>query len=506
MRPALLLVLPALIPAGPALALTPEALVATWRTQAAEWGTPFEVEVEEQEDGSLLVRNVAPPPPDAADFMPVGSPLREAVLVPMADGTVEIRGGMGERFDLPLDPAGLALRIEQTNARMLARDGADEPGIDYAYSADVVRIVLLPPPDRAHEASETEFALELSDVAAQVPARAAPEGNMAFDLEVSAAGLAYVMSSSDPVMGRTGGWARVESPTLGVSATVPASAMAFFGGLSGREPNPAELGQVLGAAFADGMEMRFDLASGGSTSASSAEGGVLSYSLELSGGPGRTTYAVDRAGLLLSGSGEGMSVTASAADLPFDPLEVRFGPMELEFRLPLFAAAPEPFRLRAALEDVTVGDAAWDALDPGRVLPREPMRFVYDLGGRMALNLDGLMEAQATGRPVPPPQVESLELRELELSALGALASGSGAVTFNASMLPTGSGVLTLTGIDRLLDAAVTLGLATPRDLVPLRFGLASYFDAGEGEDVITSRIDIAGRAVTMNGVPLPVE
>ena len=84
--------------------------------------------------------------------------------------------------------------------------------------------------------------------------------------------------------------------------------------------------------------------------------------------------------------------------------------------------------------DLKVSDGVWALFDPTSQLPRDPATLVVDLSGtaRMAINIFDPKEAE-TIAGAPPGELESLDVREVKVSAVGAELTGKGAMTFDNS-------------------------------------------------------------------------
>ncbi|MFN3209751.1 MAG: DUF2125 domain-containing protein [Roseovarius sp.] len=161
-----------------------------------------------------------------------------------------------------------------------------------------------------------------------------------------------------------------------------------------------------------------------------------------------------------------------------------------------------PVSLRMTLEDLSVNDEIWTLFDPEAQLPRDPMTLVLDMAGEAALTRDPLdimrmmdvdLMTESLGR------IENVVLNEFLLQAVGAEVTGEGAFeidnddyeTFAGMPAPSGSVDLRVTGANGLLDRLVALGLLPEEQAMGTRMMLGMFGQAGEGEDVITSTIEV---------------
>jgi hypothetical protein len=190
------------------------------------------------------------------------------------------------------------------------------------------------------------------------------------------------------------------------------------------------------------------------------------------------------------------------------------GLVQATYAMPM-APAPEPddLAIRLALLDATLDDAAWQAIDPRAVLPREPAELVVDLSGtaRVTRRID-----QMTPGAPPPFEVSQLEVKEIALDALGASARASGNVEFLQPIgLPLGTIRVGMTGVAALIDALGQAGVLTPEmadtaDAIltvyarPAESGAEGAAEGGpEDGDVWTTDIAFTNEGTLVNGLPI---
>jgi hypothetical protein len=317
------------------------------------------------------------------------------------------------------------------------------------------------------------------------------------EVALSMGGVAYVTNLADPFSGGVNSTAsRTEGNlSMEVAATLPE-------GLDVEQlDGTADLLRALDA----GLAVRVGVANGAGTQVASVQGFPLSYRYESTVEPGEGMATFDRSGLLLTGSLGGGTITVTSPDLPVPSVDATYGPLSADLRLP-FGPEPGDFRYGFSFEDVSLSDAAWDTLDPQGAFPRDPLSFRLDLGGRLAIDLAATAQAEEAGLASPPPVVESVELRALELSGAGLRLSADGRLDFDPPSpepLPGSSGTVRLEGVNRFLDAVVAMGWAEPGDLLPVRAGLAGFFRE-TAPDVREATIEVReGGAVFANGVQI---
>jgi hypothetical protein len=511
--------------ASPAAALTPEELWSTWQAQVRDLAVMMEAfegpgalggpaaNVALEADrvpgpgGALTLRNIRVTAPDGSvQPLPPGSPVQEVTLTPVEGGAVAIDlVGLPERFDIPTgDPATGDVRVETRGLALTARDAAGGAGgIAYEAAADGLTVAALPPVDGPDGGGMGDFAVEVAGL--MMGTSGGIGAGDRFEVTLGMDGLAYLFDTGL----ETGFGARQAARTEGaqsfaVTFALPASAGVMEIGQALDGLTDAAAGQAVLGYLADGLGVSLRYENGPTTQQSWVEGFPFSYNLTASYEPGGMDLRFDRAGFVATGAAGGGSIEATSPSLPIPSIDAAFGPLDFEFRAPI---GPEPgdWRYRIALTDVTANEDAWAALDPQGLLPREPARMVVDLGGRATLDLAGLAAAEAAGAVPPAPEIESLDVRELDLAVAGVEATGEGSFTFDnatGTPVPVGRASGRVTGLDRMLDALVSLGWITPEDARNARLGLAVAFRAGDGPDVRVTEVEARpGGAVFVNGV-----
>jgi len=173
--------------------------------------------------------------------------------------------------------------------------------------------------------------------------------------------------------------------------------------------------------------------------------------------------------------------------------------------------AVQGFGLTLDVRGVTLSENVWAMLDPGATLPRDPANLTVDLSGRGKLFVDlfdeaamAAFEAGDSTAFVP----ERLVLDTLLLEFAGARLTGAGAVDIKPDAdaqtelpLPEGAVDLRLEGGNGLLDQLVKIGLLPKDQAMTVRMMAAMFAEAVEGEDTLTSRVEIRkDGTVSVNG------
>jgi hypothetical protein len=243
-------------------------------------------------------------------------------------------------------------------------------------------------------------------------------------------------------------------------------------------------------------------------------GGEAVETMPLRQDPFELRLALGRDGLSLAATiGPGTAFVAPGAALVAAALS--HGEIAFALELPLLAAdGPQPLRLAARLDDVALADGSWDALDPSAALDRGPWSLDLALAGEAVLSRDLLDPAtwgalaRAAGAPFHPLR---LSLDRFEARGLGVVARASGLFAFDPAERspipglprPQGQLGLTVTGLQALLDAALSAGWILPEEARAARLGLGMVLRAiGPDEAVLVFEATPDGRLL-LNGLPL---
>jgi len=162
---------------------------------------------------------------------------------------------------------------------------------------------------------------------------------------------------------------------------------------------------------------------------------------------------------------------------------------------------PQDFGLNLTLADFTLSDAIWALFDPTGKLPRDPANLALDLAGKASVLVDIMDSAQMAkieDGDAEPVQLNALTLNSLLLSLAGAELTGQGDVAFDnddttvyeGMPTPVGDVAFKLTGANTLIETLVDMGLIGPEQMMMARMGLGAFAVPGEGDDVLTSKIE----------------
>lgn len=469
-----------LMTSSAASALTGDALWKRWQDAAASVGLSLVAESQREDGGTLTLSGVT-----LGQALPSegGMPelaLSEIVLAEQGDGSVAISTGPEMTAAITGDVTG-TLTVSQAGLIVTAREG--EGGIAYDYAAETMGVV-----------SDTAYPVEMFDGSAPEEGKVRFEATLAgltgsFGAEAGAARtttkivnadtFGYTVDRTDPFMEGT---SRTTSSTADFALT---STVTLPEGIDITSEDPA----AWGLALRDGLALALRLEAGETTGTDSTTG-MLSYELTTSAGPSVTTLDIGAAGLAATSKGEGVVVSGSSPELPVEQATLTIGPLEGAFRMPLVGSEPQDYRLLLSFSGITVNEEAWALVDPARTLPRDPASLLVDLDGQIIFDLFATLAAEEAGEFVPPPMPTSLNIPRLAMSAAGAALEGSGQFTFDAMMQPLGQANATLRGGNALIDGLVAIGVISEQDAQGARMGLAMFWTAGEGEDVLTTTFE----------------
>ena len=206
---------------------------------------------------------------------------------------------------------------------------------------------------------------------------------------------------------------------------------------------------------------------------------------------------------------EGLAVAAEAADFAMTFLDQMIFPGELDFAMeqvtatydiPLNASEDEQdFRIATSLKGVTMGDTVWNLFDPSGQLPRDPAEISYDVTG-VGTNGTDLLNFAAMAEMFGPPaiEVDEVTIENLYISAVGAEASATGAMTFDWTDFqtipgiarPEGKVTVNLNGANALMDRLVAMGLI-PEDQLMMPRMMMGMFATPVGDDMLETVLEV---------------
>ncbi|WP_347311992.1 DUF2125 domain-containing protein [Defluviimonas sp. SAOS-178_SWC] len=232
--------------------------------------------------------------------------------------------------------------------------------------------------------------------------------------------------------------------------------------------------------------------------------GTETVNAQSTGGGGTLHFEMSKDGLAYGGEGHDTKVSMQMSAFPL-PIDVTLAQTAFDLTLPVSKDdAAQPFGLLVKLVDLEVSDGLWSMFDPTSQLPRDPATLILDVKGaaKMLVNIFDPKDAE-TIAAAPPGEVESLNIDEVKVSAVGAELTGTGAMTFDNSAgmpMPIGAVDLQLVGGNGLIDKLVAMGFVPEDQAMGARM-MMGLFAVPTGEDTLTSKIEFKeGGSIFANG------
>lgn len=459
--------------------VTAEEVWQGWADYYTAFGYEMAVGSQSKDGGTLALTDVvftSTLPDGTATFT-----LPEIQLAEQGDGTVEVT--MSEK---------MLLDIATTTP---AEDGAEAEVVTMAMAlrqTDMTTRVSGTPDNMAYDISAPELVLEMDEVVTN--GEAVP---MKLRLALADSSGTYgVTKAAGQAIKSAFNTAKLD---FTVSAADPDTGQTF--NMSGDMADLVMLGDIV---LPEGLDMN-DMAGAmnlGMKMAGSFSYGAGNYAVDFHSldGPGSITTSADSGNFAFAMSKEGMSYGAggtntqfamTAPDIPF-PVNASIDETVVNFAIPVAKTdAPAPFAMAVKLVGLKVSDEVWGMFDPTAQLPRDPATLIVDLAGSAQLTMDLFDPAMAESQ-VPPGEINTLDVKELQVTVAGTELTGAGAMTFDNSMgmpKPLGSIDLKLAGANALMDKLVAMGMM-PEDQVMGARMMMGLFAVPTGDDEVTSKIE----------------
>lgn len=183
---------------------------------------------------------------------------------------------------------------------------------------------------------------------------------------------------------------------------------------------------------------------------------------------------------------------------PLSKLAFVLDGLDMSMEMPLSQSdEAQPYTLSLELDDLEVDETIWATFDPLSKLNREAMQFEVEITGGARVLTD-FMGDQFGQSPI---DLETFEIRKLELEALGAKAEASGEfdIAGDASR-SDGAMDVTVEGAFAMLDSLAAAGLV-PAPALGAYKALVEQFSVRDGDDdKLTTRIESRRGQVSING------
>lgn len=474
--------------------VTPEEVWENWKATSMASGTEITVESEARDGDTLVITGVGMAATADPSVTSEGK-IDEIRLMDLGDGTVEIT--MSDSYTMTVTtPAmdGIEPPVAQTITISVNAPGA-------------VTIASGTPEALSYEFSVPTMTLSLVTAADAVDP---------VNVELSAVNTAgsYLVEGVDP-MTVSGGFgadslslavkAKGDAGTtdLDMTAAVGAIETSFDATILDEETM-----KDMAAAMAAGFGFHFDTAYGATSfTVNVVEAGSPTM---IAGGvdSGSVAFGIDADLLDYQTSSKGLNLTISSAEIPFPEVKLGLGEGGFGLTMPTGPSdAPADFSFLAKLVDLSISDEIWGMLDPAGALPHDPATVILDGKGTAQLKTS-LFDESVMGSDAPPGDLLSFDLTQLLVKLAGAELTGSGAFTFDNTDLttfqgmpaPTGMIDLKVSGVNKLIDTLISMGLLTEDDAMGGRMMLSMFANPGDGEDVFTSVLEFKDKGFYANG------
>ena len=400
--------------------------------------------------------------------------------------TLNMRPEYGEAVDMTIN-------VLTEGLSMVASGEVDNTSYD--FSADAMRIVLA---DAIADGQPAPVDVELTVNGVQGTYVASGQDPRMIDQVFNADGLTLTASGEED-----GNTFALDLAMQTLNSTAAGSLMDMS--VSGDMP----------AALRDGGALEGTFTHGPMTYALNAVEDGDQVAISGSANSGDLAFGMSADGLSYGGSSNGTEITLSGSQIPFPEVNIAMAESGFALQMPLLQSeegAQDDVALAINLTDFTISDQIWGIFDPFGKLPRDPATIAFDLTGKVNMFIDLVdpeKAAEMETEMAQPGELHALDLNNLVVSAVGAALTGSGSFTFDNSDLetfegmpaPTGSVDMQLVGGNKLIDTLVDMGLLPDEQAMGARMMLGLFARPGEGEDTLTSTIEVKGDgSVSANG------
>jgi len=378
----------------------------------------------------------------------------------------------------------VTLNYDTTGMSMVVSGSADD--LTYTYSAPKVAISIADLIIEGDKIDTAKLDLILSDVAGQSTSKMMGLRNIV--QAMSAASLTYDFALAEPGGGDFAMTVKGSMSDLKMESDSSIPADVDF----------TKMSEALDNGFA--AKGGFSWGAGGYEFTSNDRGNSVTGSS--SSDSGSLKFALDREMINYGGTATGTKSSFTSSDFPF-PIDITMAEAAFNLLMPAGPSDdPKDLNLTVKLVDFNVNDMIWSMADPMGKLPHDPATIILDVDGKANWFVDIMNpEEMASGDFDIPGEMKELSLNALQVKVAGADLTGNGAFTFNNDDLetfdgipaPTGEINLKLVGGNGLLDNLVAMGLLPEDQAMGVRMMTGMFAVAGEGEDTLTSKIEVNG-------------
>ncbi|MBN2630245.1 MAG: hypothetical protein JXR75_06880 [Rhodobacteraceae bacterium] len=465
-------------------ALTVDQVWADLQAQAIAGGLKITVATEVPGDRELTLNGVSIAP----DGGPAIATVSEISLVEQEDGSVALFPG-----EIRLENTGPA-RVTVYHEDLSLSMYEDAGGMGYGLDADSLKISVVATEGAGQTAKSFDGTFDLTGIAGRYT-----RGLEALGFGVSAGRLVYDIKQEDAALG-------IDSAQVSDTADVDLTGEMTLP--EGMDLMSLKDAPAVFAAARAGLGMVFEATQGVSSGDLVDNNPMMPMSLAFQAKPGTTSMVLNADEFGFDTSVEGMSFTARPPMVP-GAVNATTDAFEMAFAMPMVAVEEAgEYALTLGVANLALDDGAWRMIDPAGALDHGPADLTLDMGGLARIDTLELMQANEAGRPPQVmPELQTLDIRALAVKLAGAALSGTGAFTFDNSMvaaggppMPLGTADLRLEGGNNLIDGLIAMGLMTADDAMGARMMMA-MFGKPAGDDVLTSTIEAReGGSIFVNG------
>ena len=485
--------------------VTPEQVWQSWQDLGASYGEVLAAESAVRNGDTLLVSGLTVTyEKDGGSF---SASIDEVSFTDNGDGSVEIT--MSDSYPVSLVFPAPDAAYEPTGAELTGAElTVTQPGLTVTASGS------------AEETRYDVVAPSIKVALGEVQGGDADKPDLMVEIGLNAIEGNYIVSgTTDRTMSST---LSVQTTNLAIAANDPANSGKFSLTLALDALASTSTTKLIGTM--DLQDLAAALAAG-----FASEGGLTygrtDYSFDFadptqtmastgSFGSGNFDFAMDKTRMAFGAISKDAVITTSGSTIPFPEVVVQYAVSAFNMVMPLSKSdTPAEFSLLTKLVDLTISDDVWAMFDPAATLPRDAVTVVLDAKGTGTLIVDLTDTAALEALGANPPGVlNSFELTDLTLKAVGVTATGTGAATFDNTDLvtyggmpaPTGAVELKVVGANGLMDKLVAMGLLPADQVSGFRMMLGMFANAVEGEaDTMTSKIEFKDKGIFANGMQL---
>lgn len=257
----------------------------------------------------------------------------------------------------------------------------------------------------------------------------------------------------------------------------------------------------MAAAISSGFAIAGKLGYANATYAVDFKDGTDTFAAKGSSASESLDFAMSAAGMRYIVSVMQFALEASGSTIPLPSFNMSGEELGFGMTMPIAKnETPQDVGLMVRLVKVALQEDLWGMIDPAGQLPHDPATLIVDIKGTANWLVD-LMAPDAAEQMASamPGEVHTLDIDELELTAIGASLTGAGGFVFDNSDLTTWGGLpapegaidLKLAGANTLIDNLVAMGLIPEDQAMGTRMMLGMFAKPGDGPDTLTSKIEV---------------